>query len=188
MGVSRASGQEDGAVSLRFYGAVRLREATAETRTAVVVYWQAMAHLHGFAVYPDLPAEDDLGEDFTALWGGPDWLRFRISQDAEGIGVDGFMLASANAAGPFVKRMPAGSEPRYVWMRLPAWRGLATMLRHEALTEAFLVLEDATGDWAAASDAIQLPVMEALTRIWWDYVYYSTDDANVYRLDLDRPY
>lgn len=171
-------------MSQMFYGAVRLDGDFSDQSTAVMDYWQPMATMHQFWIEPGAPSRESLDQDFLELWKDESWLLFRLGGTAAKHTADGLLLECSRA----VTRLPQWSrnaeENRYLWMRVPQWRGLWCILSHEAIIDAYLVVDDATGDTADPAEAIRATLFETLDSIWMDYVMDYTEDAHIYHVDL----
>jgi hypothetical protein len=61
------------------------------------------------------------------------------------------------------------------------------MLRHDAIHEAYLIVEHASGDTASAADIRVSPLGQILGDIWRDYCFHTdSEDPFIRKVDYSR--
>ena len=171
-------------MSTVIYGAVHLSDAGVPARQGFRDYWQTLAVLHGFCLHFDRPDSSYLEPDIASLWVGPGWLRFQVSADVSDNEANTLIIQATQRAGEVLAARLPGVTVRNVWARVPQWRCLHFMLWHEMITEAYLLVEDPSGDAATAREIRREAVTVVLAELWWDYVHNTSEDAVIYGIDL----
>jgi hypothetical protein len=171
-------------MSMVMYGAARLVAPELELKRSIKEYWRQLAGLHDLWVGLDSPANDYLQPEIADLWRDPSWLRFSLAADPEEGAADGLFFRAATRAARVLQREQAGRTPKNVWPWVPQWRCINFMFWHEDLVDAYLVVENTSGDMALSEQIRFALLTEALEEIWWEYCYKSSEDPVIYHLNM----
>jgi hypothetical protein len=167
------------------YGAARLIDTDPARRLRVQVYWKDLARLHGVWLEWDTPTSDYLNFDIAELWSTPDWLRFSVSTAPGEGAADRFLFEATEIGCDLVNQKHPALTIRNAWTRVPHWQFLWLALCHRDLVDAYLLVEDASGDAAIAREAQWVSLIEALDRLWWDYcVRQERDEPILLHIEL----
>src|SRR5262245_37219341 len=141
-------------MSIHFYGAALLRSEMLEVQRRVQEYWRQLSSLHHLHIVFDGLDDEHLDESISRLWPQPGWLRFQLSATPEARTAENLLYQMGEGGAALLKQGNHGLNLRNVWRRLPQFRCLGCMLRHEDVRDAYLVIEDSTGDIVGAEDAV----------------------------------
>ena len=152
------------------HGFVKLKDYDTEAKERIWNYWKMVGEANGVAF------SDKKVDTLSLLPFLPeDSVSFFINtQTGRG---DGFLLTASQNAGYLLKTHPELS-PLSVWPFVPQWHFLFTILNHANIVGSYLIVEDATGDAADHEDIVSTDLISALSTMWHNYVYNSSERCN----------
>jgi hypothetical protein len=171
-------------MSTVIYGAGQVLEVKQSAMRDVRDYWLQLASLHQVVLHLGRPDDSYLEPEVAALWAGAGWLRFQLSADPTHTEANGALVHATQRAGRVLARGAPGVTVANVWTRVPLWRILDFMFWHEMISDAYLVVEDTSGDVADCAAMRTAALSDVLGEIWWNYGYNSSEDPAIYRIDL----
>lgn len=154
------------------YGGIQLASADDSSRAAIQRYWSALGEIHGVSFEWGKPSAKYLQSSDTgihAVLTAPTVMRFRVNSGA---------LPTTVSNPAFVT--DAGHER--TWLRVPLWRCLFIALCHEYIQDAYLILEDLSGDTAGWDEHIETTAFAAISDVWVRNERSPCDDALAYHL------